>query len=130
MGNEVEEKRTSDLAIVLRMIEIYCRGQHKSVRKDIGKTGHLESFDQIKTGLCPECAELARYVQHKVAICPVIEEKTFCSSCKVHCYAPEQRERIRVVMRYAGPRMMLYDPPNAVRHLADTLAAKRAGLTQ
>ena len=34
------------------------------------------------------------------------EEKTFCSNCTVHCYRPEMRERIRTVMRYAGPRKM------------------------
>jgi len=37
----------------------------------------------------------------------------------VHCYKPEMRERIRGVMRFAGPRMALRHPLLAVRHLLD-----------
>ncbi len=29
-------------------------------------------------------------------------EKTFCANCKVHCYKPEMREKIRAVMRFFG----------------------------
>ena len=123
---EIEKKRNDDLAVVLRMIEIYCRGQHREARARAESEGPLEHFTAVKTGLCPECAQLADYVIKRVEVCPVIDQKTFCSSCTVHCYAPEQREQIRTVMRYAGPRMLWYDPPKAIAHLADTLAAKRA----
>jgi hypothetical protein len=43
--------------------------------------------------------------------------KGSCKQCTVHCYAPAQREKIRAVMRYAGPRMLLYHPLEALRHL-------------
>lgn len=29
--------------------------------------------------------------------CPFMENKTFCSNCKVHCCKPEMRERIRAL---------------------------------
>lgn len=48
-------------------------------------------------------------------------EKTFCAHCKVHCYKPEMRERIRQVMRYSGPRMIIYDPKTALWHMLCTI---------
>ena len=43
-------------------------------------------------------------------------DKPVCSKCPVHCYRPELRERIRGVMRYAGPRMLYRHPVLALRH--------------
>ena len=34
-----------------------------------------------------------------------------------HCYPPTEREQIREVMRWTGPRMILYSPIAAIRHL-------------
>ena len=48
-----------------------------------------------------------------------METKTFCSNCKVHCYRPDMRERIRAVMRFSGPRMLLYHPITGIRHFLD-----------
>lgn len=44
-------------------------------------------------------------------------KKTFCAHCKVHCYKTEMRERIRQVMHYAGPRMIIYDSKTAFWHM-------------
>ena len=38
-------------------------------------------------------------------------------NCPTHCYAPKEREQIRRIMRWAGPRMFFYSPINAIRHL-------------
>lgn len=56
---------------------------------------------------------------------PLYETKTFCSNCKVHCYKPEMREKIRQVMRFAGPWMLLYHPGAAIRHMLETYKEKR-----
>lgn len=52
--------------------------------------------------------------------------KTFCSVCPTHCYRAQMRERIREVMRWAGPRMLLVRPIPAVCHAIVTVQAKRA----
>ena len=104
----VEAKRARERAVVCEMIATYCHGNHGTPRG----------------GLCEECSELAEYARARIAKCPFMATKTFCSQCKVHCYAPAQREGIRRVMRYAGPRMLLSHPVMTVRHGADTLAAK------
>ena len=54
--------------------------------------------------LCPDCAALRDYACQRSDRCPFMETKTFCSNCRVHCYKPEMREKIRAVMRFSGPR--------------------------
>ena len=57
--------------------------------------------------------------------CPFMEHKTFCSNCRVHCYKPELREKIRVVMRFSGPRMIMVHPLLAIRHLLESKKEKK-----
>ena len=87
--------------VVGRMIRIYCRGHHSSPGRD----------------LCPCCAELLDYALQRVDHCPFGSEKPICSSCHVHCYRSDMRERIRAVMRYAGPRMLFRYPVDALVYL-------------
>ena len=94
---------------VAAMIRRYCRDRHHTT-----------------DGLCPECAELLAYARRRLARCPFQERKTTCGKCPVHCYAPAMRERIREVMRYAGPRMLLSHPLMALRHLLDGLRKPRS----
>lgn len=92
------ERRT-----IQAMIEIYCREQHR-----------------LPDGnLCADCQELEDYALGRLARCPFAENKPVCARCAVHCYRPEMRQRVREVMRYAGPRMLLRHPLLAVRHLLD-----------
>lgn len=82
------------------MLDIYCRGQH-------GTRGEL----------CADCAELRDYALARLDRCPFQENKSTCANCAVHCYKPAMRERVRVVMRYAGPRMIWRHPILALLHL-------------
>lgn len=102
----VREEKT-----VAAMVRLYCRRQH-------GTDG----------GLCPDCRELLDYARRRLARCPFQEQKPTCARCPVHCYRPAQREQVRAVMRYAGPRMLLRHPLLAILHLLDgrrPLPAKR-----
>jgi len=71
--------------------------------------------------LCPEGGALAAYAEERLARCPFAEDKPTCTLCPVHCYEPQMRERIRQVMRYAGPRMLLRHPWLTICHLLDGL---------
>lgn len=84
------------------MIELYCSEQHGS-----------------PIGLCAECQELENYALARLDHCPFQEDKTTCVKCPVHCYRPAMRERVRGVMRYAGPRMLYRHPVLAIMHLLD-----------
>ena len=90
------------------MIGIYCRKKHKH-----------------KDGLCSECQDLLDYARLRRSLCPFGDKKTFCSNCKIHCYKPEMHEKMRNVMKFAGPRMMFYDPKQAFNHVAETIRVKR-----
>ena len=108
MNKDVNTKREREKAVVSEMIALYCRRQH-------GK----------KNGLCPECAALAEYARQRSDRCPFMETKTFCSNCKVYCYKPEMREKIRAVMRFSGPRMIFHHPVTAVRHVLEVKKEKK-----
>ncbi len=97
-----------ELKTIAAMIELYCRQQH-------GRQGQ---------DLCNACQELLDYARARLARCPFQEDKTTCARCPVHCYKPAMRERVRVVMRYAGPRMLARHPVLAIRHLLDGRRAK------
>ena len=104
---DTQTKREREKQLVSQMIALYCRKNHG------GKT------------LCPDCAALDAYARQRSDKCPFMETKTFCSNCRVHCYRPEMREKIRAVMRFSGPRMMFYHPIVAVRHMIETNKEKR-----
>ena len=107
---DLRSKREKEKAMVSEMIALYCRKKHKTKRGQ----------------LCTQCAELTEYARQRSEKCPFMENKTFCSNCHVHCYKPEMREQIRQVMRFSGPRMVLYHPVMALEHLLSTkLEAKR-----
>lgn len=84
---------------VAQMIRIYC----------LHREGNVE--------LCPDCVALSEYARMKLSKCPFGEHKGSCRKCPVHCYRADMKERIRCVMRYSGPRMILYHPMATIRHL-------------
>ena len=69
--------------------------------------------------LCMECTELMHYATRRLDRCVFGDDKPTCVNCKVHCYNEEMRERVRVIMRYAGPRMLLRHPLLALAHVRD-----------
>ncbi len=107
MGFEVqrEPRRIArERKTVEAMIRIACKGRH-------GTTD----------GLCPECRELHDFANARLDRCPYQERKPTCSKCLVHCYRPDMREKIRDVMRYAGPRMTRHHPVLTLWHVIDGL---------
>lgn len=94
-----DSKREQEKRVVAQMIRLFCKKQHH------------------QADLCPDCREVLSYAMDRSDHCPFMESKTFCSSCKVHCYRLEMREKIRDIMRFSGPRMLLYHPVLAVSHM-------------
>lgn len=90
----------TEQATIAAMMRIWCRDHH----------GHRD-------GLCADCAGLLHYAHRRLDTCPFGDEKPACNQCQVHCYSRDMRERVRAVMRYAGPRMLLRHPLMSIRHL-------------
>lgn len=103
------KRRAREKRTVSQMIALYCAGNHaadaRTERAVCGET------------LCPSCAELDAYAALRTERCRKMDVKTSCEECANHCYKPEMRERVRAVMRYAGPRMITAHPVAAIRHL-------------
>lgn len=64
-----------------------------------------------------EYKELMEYAFRRLDGCKYGEKKSACKRCPTHCYKLAMREMIREVMRWAGPRMIIYSPMAAIRHL-------------
>jgi hypothetical protein len=91
------------------MIDIYCHAKH-----------------QPRDRLCHGCGELLDYARKRLAKCPFQEKKTTCGNCRVHCYSPIMRQKIRDVMKFSGPRMFRRHPVLALLHFIDGLRKKPA----
>lgn len=107
-GRPLTEQAEREMKTLEFMIGIYCRKKHKH-----------------KDGLCAECKELLDYARLRRSLCPFGDKKTFCSNCKIHCYKKEMHEKMRNVMKFAGPRMIFYDPKQALGHVAETIRVRR-----
>lgn len=70
------------------VVEIYCKDHHK-------RSGEL----------CADCAEFKEYVFIHLEICPFQEKKGACGRCLL-CYSPDFKEKVMVVIGYAGPKML------------------------
>lgn len=91
------------------MVSLYCKAKHGT-----------------HNGLCPDCQELLDYAQERVANCLFLPEKPVCGRCPVHCYQVPYRERVREVMRFAGPRLLFKNPVAVVRHFRMMMRAESA----
>ena len=95
MGRIEREKKTNTL-----MIEIYCRKKHGN-KKGV---------------LCDECKELLEYAHKRLSFCKFGENKSTCSRCPIHCYKRDMKLKVKEVMRFSGPRLIIYNPMELIRH--------------
>ena len=102
---ETKDRITREKEMLPEMVKIYCHGVHKTKRGE----------------LCPKCRELCDYALYRLDHCRWGNGKNFCSQCPCHCYNPAMREKIRAVMRYSGPRIMLYHPLVGSLHAFETV---------
>jgi len=91
---------TTETKTLAAMIRLFCRKEH-------GK----------KVSGCGSCAALQAYALARVESCRYGNAKPTCKNCATHCYSQDNRTQIRIVMRIAGPRMIVFHPWLALRHL-------------
>jgi len=96
-------RRARELRTIEAMVRLYCRGH-----------GH-----QGRSPLCPDCAELVEYATRRLERCVFGDAKPTCTNCVVHCYSADMRGQVRIVMRWAGPRMLLRHPILGILHKLD-----------
>ncbi|MBR4298010.1 MAG: nitrous oxide-stimulated promoter family protein [Bacteroidaceae bacterium] len=97
-----QEKR-----VVERMIRLYCRKYERN------------------QSLCSACKALLDYAHQRLSRCRYDDAKPTCRMCSIHCYRPDMRKKMQKVMRYAGPRMLIYHPKDALMHLWNEMKFNR-----
>lgn len=95
-------RRAREWKTVATMVHMYCRHHHGG--------------DPVP---CGECAALMDYAQRRLDRCLFGDAKPTCANCVVHCYRDAGRGRMRVIMRWAGPRMLRRHPVLGILHLLD-----------
>ncbi|MEB3024802.1 MULTISPECIES: nitrous oxide-stimulated promoter family protein [unclassified Parvimonas] len=103
MKKSVEKKRDREKKVITEMVKLYCRKNHK------------------KGELCDECREVLNYSLKRIDNCKYMETKTFCSNCKNSCYSPEMKEKVKKIMKFSGPRMLLHHPLLVISHMLSKL---------
>ena len=96
-------RRARELATIRVMLRMYCRSQ-----------GHEKGGP-----LCAACGELLQYATRRLERCVFGDAKPTCANCLVHCYSADMRDRVKILMRYAGPRMLLRHPILGISHMLD-----------
>nr|WP_297168810.1 nitrous oxide-stimulated promoter family protein [uncultured Dysgonomonas sp.] len=97
----------SEKITVSKMIAIYCRNRHNS-----------------STVLCEECRVIKDYAYQQLNRCRFGNDKPTCEKCPIHCYKITLRKKMQIIMRYSGPRMIIYHPISAIKHLIHNMKRK------
>jgi hypothetical protein len=84
-----------DSKVLEHFIQIYC------------DTKHIKAIKSEKEGLtlCPECYETLVYSRLRRELCP-LDPKPACKNCEIHCYKPDQRQKIKDIMRHSGMHLI------------------------
>jgi len=110
-ATKADKRAAREKKTVGTMVEIFCKAHHDGRRE---------------RSLCSECEELLNYAKERIDSCPLLDDKPTCAKCPVHCYDDPMRDRIRRVMRYSGPRMMLSHPVLSTMHMSDSRRGRKS----
>ena len=102
----MEKRIEREKRILTAMISMYCEENH-----------HV-------SGKCESCSELQDYAFKRLLSCPFSDNKPVCSKCTIHCYNKNKKEKIKEVMRYSGPKMLLSNPKDTILYFYDKLKYK------
>ncbi|MGL4973550.1 MAG: nitrous oxide-stimulated promoter family protein [Culicoidibacterales bacterium] len=86
-------------ATITLMIDLYCQKKHGMATR------------------CEQCEALHAYAHKRLTYCKFQEQKTSCQKCPIHCYQKQKREEIKAVMRFSGPRLLIYRPIAFIKHM-------------
>ncbi|UTC63893.1 nitrous oxide-stimulated promoter family protein [Treponema sp. OMZ 792] len=103
------DKKEQEQRLITKMVEMYRSFKGREINDD-------------------ELDELLLYAFKRSESCLYRkngEKKPFCNVCPVHCYKKDMREKIKKIMRYAGPRLLFKHPILSLDHLFKTIYSKK-----
>jgi hypothetical protein len=99
-------RERKDLKVLALFTSVYCGSRHRGHRAQLdsaAQSRHRLPID--KYPVCAECADFLAYACERRLRCP-LEEKPSCKHCKVHCFRPGHREKVREIMRFSGRHLI------------------------
>jgi uncharacterized membrane protein YbaN (DUF454 family) len=99
---ELHIQRESKKHILFKMVALFCGKKHSSPKGE----------------LCLDCKALLDYAYKRCDDCPQMATGVSCKRCKTPCYKPEMKDKMRVVMRWSGPRILLHHPIAVIKYKA------------
>lgn len=81
-----EKRIRTDAKILRQFVKIYCKKHHQG---------------QDVEGYCADCGKILEYALKRDQTCR-LEPKPKCKDCKIHCYKPEMRQKIKEIMKFSG----------------------------
>jgi hypothetical protein len=98
----VNKRLRRERITVEKMVRLYCGEKHG-----------------FSDNLCIDCSALLKYSEARLINCPYEDNKPVCKDCKHHCYSHVMQDKVKSVMRFSGPRMLLRHPYLAIMHKLD-----------
>jgi hypothetical protein len=98
LGGRLERENKT----IKAMIDIYCKKNHHST-----------------LGSCGSCGKIYDYASYRIDRCPHKNSKPACTKCEIQCFSNKMKEEIKKIMRFSGPRMLIYHPILSLFHYID-----------
>lgn len=94
--------QSKDIRIIARFTQVWCKGHRHENRQTFPLPDGLKPVE-----LCRDCSRFVSYAISRRMHCPLEAEKPSCKHCRIHCYAPAERELVKRIMAWSGRRMIL-----------------------
>lgn len=105
-GSSLTRRELKDLKVLLQFTAVYCRVRHATARGPVAiAEPALQRLALSKYPVCSECREFLHYAFERRLRCP-LAEKPACKHCRVHCFKPGHREKVREIMRFSGQHLI------------------------
>jgi len=96
-----------DLRVLAQFTSVYCRARHDGEKAPLSMVEtDLIALKLDKYLLCSDCRDFLSYAIRRRLRCP-LDPKLVCKHCRVHCYRPGHREKVREIMRFSGKYLIL-----------------------
>ena len=100
---ETSKRIAREITTLNAMLALYCKHHHQPGTSE----------------LCQDCQSLFDYAVARLHRCPFQDTKPTCGKCLIHCYNRDMQLKIRKVMRFSGPRLLMVHPVLALYHICD-----------
>ena len=107
MTNPRSTQSEKDLRTLRAIGCMYCKAHHASSVKG-------------PHGLCEECTATVAFTHERTKNCPYGHAHN-CQDCTTKCNRGQQQQRVKAMMRYAAPRMLLRHPLMTMDYLSKKL---------